>query len=162
MMGVSTGSLCYLHPSCGQKWIHHLTRVSGRDADGRGVRTVGVVRDITSQKQAEAEAQQVRDNMMHLTRVNTLGALSGSLAHELNRPLAIILSNAQAAQELLAQEPPDIVEVQSILSDIVAADRRAGEVIERLRALLKRGQFSLQLLQLNQVIEDVLHLAKWP
>jgi signal transduction histidine kinase len=92
--------------------------------------------------------------------VNTLGALSGSLAHELNQPLGIILSNAQAAQELLAQSPPDIAEVQAILSDIVAADRRAGDVIERLRALLKRGQLSLQPLPLNQLIEEVLHLTR--
>ena len=112
------------------------------------------------QKQAELEAQELRNNLTHLTRVNTLGALSGSLAHELNQPLGIILSNAQAAQELLLQEPPDLAEVQAILSDIVAADRRAGEVIERLRALLKRGQVSLQPLPLNQVIEEVLHLIQ--
>jgi two-component system, LuxR family, sensor kinase FixL len=150
----------YLHPDLGEKWIHHLARIAERNATGGEVRTFGVVRDITQQKRAELEALELRNNLAHLARVNTLGALSGSLAHELNQPLGIILSNAQAAQELLLQEPPDVAEVQAILSDIVAADRRAGEVIERLRTMLKRGQVSLQPLPLNQVIEEVLHLAQ--
>ena len=150
----------YLHPVQGQKWIHHLARIAGRSAAGGAVRTYGVIRDITPQKRAELETQELRGNLTHLTRVNTLGALSGSLAHELNQPLGIILSNAQAAQELLLQELPDVAEVQAILTDIVAADRRAGEVIERLRALLKRGQVSPQPVVLNQVIEEVLHLTR--
>jgi C4-dicarboxylate-specific signal transduction histidine kinase len=150
----------YQHPAEGRKWLHHLARLATQEPSGLGVRTFGVVRDITAQKEAELETQELRNNLQHLTRVNTLGALSGSLAHELNQPLGIILSNAQAAQELLAQEPPDLAEVREILSDIVAADRRAGEVIERLRALLKRGQVSLQPLPLNQVVEEVLHLTR--
>ena len=150
----------YLHPTQGQKWIHHLARVAARDATGHAVRTFGVLRDITARKQAEMETHELRGDLAHLTRVNTLSALSGSLAHELNQPLGIILSNAQAAQELLAQQPPDVAEVQAILSDIVAADRRAGEVIERLRALLKRGLVSLQPVPLNRLIEEVLHLTR--
>jgi two-component system, LuxR family, sensor kinase FixL len=150
----------YLHPAHGQKWIRHLARIVGCGATEGGIRTFGVIRNITQQKQVERETQELRDNLAHLTRVSTLGALSGSLAHELNQPLGIILSNAQAAQELLGQEPPDLAEVQAILADIVAADRRAGEVIERLRAMLKRGQASLQPIQLNRVIEEVLHLLR--
>ena len=150
----------YLHPTRGQRWLHHSARFAGRSATGGGIRTYGVVRDITAQKQAELEARELRDNLAHLTRVTTIGALSGSLAHELNQPLGIILSNAQAAQELLLQEPPDLAEVQSILSDIVAADRRAGEIIGRLRALLKRGQTPVQAVLLNQVIEEVLQLTR--
>jgi C4-dicarboxylate-specific signal transduction histidine kinase len=137
-----------------------LARIAERSAAGGAVRIYGVLRDITQQKRAELEAHELRGNLTHLARVNTLGALSGSLAHELNQPLGIILSNAQAAQELLAQSPPDIAEVQAILSDIVAADRRAGDVIERLRALLKRGQVSLHPESLNSVIEEVLQLAQ--
>jgi len=150
----------YLHPAQGQKWLHHLARIAAHSPTGPGVRTFGVVRDITQQKRAELEAHELRNNLTHLTRVNTLGALSGSLAHELNQPLGIILSNAQAAQELLAQEPPDLAEVQAILTDIVAADRRAGDVIGRLRSLLKRGLVSLQPLALNPVIEEVLQLTQ--
>lgn len=130
------------------------------DDTGRVTHFVAIKEDITERKRADLEAQELRNNLVHLTRVNSLGALSGSLAHELNQPLGIILSNAQAAQELLAQEPPDVAEVQAILTDIVAADRRAGDVIGRLRALLKRGQVSLQPLSLNQVFEEVLNLTR--
>ena len=114
-----------------------------RHADGEPWHFICVIEDITERKRAEAETQELRNNLTYLARVNTLGALSGSLAHELNQPLGIILTNAQAAQEMLLQESPDLAEVQSILTDIVKADRRAGEVIDRLRALFKRGQVSL-------------------
>jgi two-component system, LuxR family, sensor kinase FixL len=150
----------YLHPADGLKWIHHTARVVEHATTGRALRIISVYRDITQSKMAERETQELRDNLMHLTRVSTLGALSGSLAHELNQPLGIILSNAQAAQELLAQQPPDVAEVQNILQDIVAADRRAGEVIARLRAMFRRGELSRQPLQLNQVIEEVLQISR--
>jgi PAS domain S-box-containing protein len=140
------------------KWLSISTDPI-RDAAGNVIDAVHVARDITEAKRAERETQELRDNLMHLTRVNTVSVLSASLAHELNQPLSIILSNAQAAQEILLQEPTDVAEIQSILSDIVAADQRAGEVIERLRALLKRGQLSLQPLPLNEVIEEVLRLT---
>jgi two-component system, LuxR family, sensor kinase FixL len=123
------------------------------------VRMLGVSLDITERKVAELEAGQHRAELMHLTRVTTLSELSGSLAHELNQPLATILSNAQAAQHLLVQTPPDVAEVRDILTDIVAEDRRAGEVIRRLRALLKRGETVLSPLSLNDVIKEVLQLT---
>ena len=118
----------------------------------------GVSRDITERKIAELEAMQHRMELSHLTRVVTLSELSGSLAHELNQPLAIILSNAQAAQRLLAQVPPDLAEVRDILADIVSEDVRAGEVIQGLRALLKRGEMTLVPLSLNEVINEVLQI----
>ncbi|NLH75360.1 MAG: PAS domain-containing protein [Verrucomicrobia bacterium] len=149
----------YVHPQRGLIWIDHLARVLERNAAGRATYTVGVIRDITERKHVELERLRLRDNLAHLTRVNTLGALSGSLAHELNQPLGIILTNAEAAQDYLSKQPPDIAEVQDILADIVKADRRAGEVIERLRALFKGGQVSMQKLSLNAVIEEVLNLT---
>jgi len=98
----------YLHPADGLKWIHHAARVVEHAATGRALRIISVYRDITQSKMAERETQELRDNLMHLTPREHPGALSGSLAHELNQPLGIILSNAQAAQELLAQQPPDV------------------------------------------------------
>ncbi len=141
------------------RWIGSRGRLHSTSAD-KSERVLGVSIDITEQRRAELEAQELRGNLTHLTRVNSLSVLSGSLAHELNQPLGIILSNAQAAQELLLQAPPDISEVQAILSDIVTADRRAGEVIDRLRSMLKRGHMSLQPVPLNQIIEEVLRLIK--
>jgi len=136
------------------------------DTKGRPLRLRGVAVDITGRRKAEddrrraeLEIQQKRNELAHLSRVTTVSELSGSLAHELNQPLGIILSNAQAAQELLLQDPPVVTEVKEILTDIVAADRRAAEIIKRLRSLLKRGEVSLQPLSLNELIEEVLGLV---
>ena len=115
--------------------------------------------DVTSRKQAELEAQVQRRELAHLTRVAMLGQLSGALAHELNQPLTAILSNAQAAIRLLAREPVDLAEVRDIVRDIADDDRRAGQVIQRLRAMLKKGEAKMQPLDLNELVGEVLALA---
>jgi C4-dicarboxylate-specific signal transduction histidine kinase len=141
------------------RWISGRARCMS-DGDGRSTRLLGVSMDVTERKQAEKEAMEQRDELFHLSRVATLGQLSGSLAHELNQPLGIILSNAQAAQHMLAGDTPDIPELREILADIVGENLRAGEVITRLRALLKRGETRLLPLALNEVIENVLYLLR--
>jgi C4-dicarboxylate-specific signal transduction histidine kinase len=123
-------------------------------------RISGIFADITARKVAEAEADLQRKEVSHLMRVSVLGELSGAIAHELNQPLSIILTNAQAAQHMLAGDAPDIAELRDILADIVGENIRAGEVITRLRALLKRGETRLLPLALNEVIEDVLRLLR--
>ena len=115
--------------------------------------------DITGRRQAELEAQQQRRELAHLTRVATLGELSGALAHELNQPLTAILSNAQAGNRLLARNPVDLEEVREILQDIAKEDRRAGEVIQRLRAMLKKEEAKILPLDLNELVRDMLALA---
>ena len=89
-----------------------------------------------------------------------LGELSGSLAHELNQPLTAILSNAQAGQRFLAHDNPDLNEIREILKDIVEEDKRAGEVIRRLRLLLKKGEVEQQLLDPNEVVREILKLVR--
>ena len=91
-------------------------------------------------KQAEAEAAEQRHEVAHLMRVSVLGELSGTIAHEINQPLTAILSNAQAALHLLAQKSPDLDEVRDAINDIVHEDNRAGDVIARLRNLLRKGE----------------------
>jgi two-component system sensor kinase FixL len=88
-----------------------------------------------------------------------LGELSGGIAHELNQPLTAILSNAQAAQHFLAGKDLDKQELADILSDIIAADQRAGEVIRRLRLLFKKGETHLQPLDANELVREVLGIA---
>jgi PAS domain S-box-containing protein len=114
--------------------------------------------DISERHLNERRAAKQRDEIAHLSRVAMLGELSGSLAHELNQPLAAILSNAQAAQRLLARDPPQIETVTEILADIVASDRRAGAVIERLRSMLRKEDVKHALLDLNHVAEESLRL----
>src|SRR5437773_156314 len=98
--------------------------------------------------------------MAHLSRVTTLGELSGSLAHELNRPLGAILSNAQAAQRMLANGGVDVAEFREILNDIVSENKHASEVIRRLRLWLHKGEVQQRSLRINEVVRDVLKLIR--
>src|SRR5438093_3497353 len=129
---------------------------------GNPIRLLGVSMDITARKQAELEAARQRHDLAHLARVTTLGELSSSLAHELTHPVTAILSNAQAAQRFLAGDDVDLNEVREILKDIVTEDQRAGEVINRLRRLLRKGepQTHCDDVDLNEVIRDVLRLMR--
>jgi PAS domain S-box-containing protein len=146
-------------PDGGVRWLYSVGRVvhgrSGQRGHGRGASM-----DITDRKRIESEVAQQRGQLAHLSRVASLGVLSGSLAHELNQPLGIILSNAQAAQRLLAREQPDLEEIRDILADIVSEDRRAGDVIKRLRALLQRGETHRQPVSVNDCLEEVLRLVR--
>jgi PAS domain S-box-containing protein len=139
-----------------QQWTDHVIR----NAKGSVVELQGIGRDITDLKVADMEVEERRKEVTHLTRVAILGELSGALAHELNQPLTAILSNAQAAQRLLARNPVDLAMVREILDDVVTDDLRAGEVITRLRALLKKGEATFQPLDLNGVATEVLALAR--
>jgi two-component system sensor kinase FixL len=138
--------------------IHHAIFSGDRVEVGATQCLITVIRDVTLQKRAEREAQQQRMELIHLSRVVMLGELSGSLAHELNQPLTAILSNAQAAQRLLAADRADTHELQDILKDIVHEDRRAGEVIRRLRALFKKSGTQFQRLSSNELVNEVLAL----
>ena len=121
---------------------------------------ITTIRDITDRQRAQREAQEQRQLLTHLGRVAVLGELSGALAHELSQPLTAILSNAQAARRMLARDPVNLREIDEILEDIASADRRAGEVIRRLRAMFKRGESNRQLLDLNEIARDVLDFAR--
>ena len=129
-------------------------------AGGEPDRLTGASIDVTERKASEAEVLLQRDELAHLSRVTMLGELSGSLAHELNQPLTAILSNAQAAQRHLANPNPDLAEVREILGDIVSEDKRAGEVIRRLRLLLRKGEVSHQTLDVSEVVGDVMKITR--
>ncbi|HEY5810058.1 MAG TPA: ATP-binding protein [Povalibacter sp.] len=116
--------------------------------------------DITHQKQATAEAQLQREQLAHLSRAATLSALSGSLAHELSQPLSSILMYAQAGQRFMSQGTPDLDEVRAIFADIISADRRAREIIERQRAMLRRGEVTLEPVSVHESLEELLRLTR--
>jgi C4-dicarboxylate-specific signal transduction histidine kinase len=122
------------------------------------MRTFGVVRDITEQRRAQMEAQELRGNLAHAGRVTLLGQLASSLAHELSQPLGAILRNAEAAEIMLREASPDLEELQAIVTDIRKDDQRAGQVIDRLRSLLKRRSLDLQPVDLRIVIAEVLSM----
>jgi signal transduction histidine kinase/ligand-binding sensor domain-containing protein len=98
--------------------------------------------------------------LAHVARVSTMGQLASSLAHELNQPLGAILRNAEAAELFLQEPSPDLDEVRAILADIRKDDQRAGEVIERMRALMKRREVERCLLDLNLLAGEVIALVR--
>ena len=120
----------------------------------------GIFLDITEQKNAESEAELQRQEVAHLMRVSALGELSGAIAHEVNQPLTAILSNAQAALYLLGQDSPDLAEVRDALQDIVQEDNRAGEVIHRLRSLLKKGETKSEPVDINELVNSTIALLR--
>ena len=115
--------------------------------------------DITELRRAEMEAQRSRQELAHVGRVSTVGEMTASLAHQLNQPLAAIMTNAQAAGRMLSAARPDIDEVRAILHDIVRDDRRASEVIQRLRQLLRKGEFEITSIDLTAAIREVVELV---
>ena len=115
--------------------------------------------DITLRKTAEADATAQRQQLQHMGRAAVLGELSGAIAHELNQPLTSILANAEAGIRMMDMAPIDVAEVRDILRDIVKADLRAASVIQRLRALLMRGEKQRQPVDLAYTVGEVLELT---
>ncbi|MGD8572755.1 MAG: ATP-binding protein, partial [Gammaproteobacteria bacterium] len=121
---------------------------------------VGIGVDISENKRTEESLAQFRAELSHATRVTTLGELSSALAHELNQPLAAILSNAQAARRLLAIQPPDLDEIKEALDDIVRDDKRAGDIIHGLRGLLSKEKSEPSKLNLNEIIREMTDIVR--
>ncbi|PRY08521.1 nitrogen regulation protein NR(II) [Paraburkholderia sp. BL25I1N1] len=101
------------------------------------------------------EVDQNRKEMAHLVRVSSLGELASSLAHELNQPLTAILSNAQAAQKLIESEKVNTAELRETLGDIILDNRRASEVIQKIRTMVRKGDLELQPVDIGDVVRDI-------
>ena len=116
--------------------VHWIAAQGTVEPDARGKLTLvrGVLRDVTQQREAEDDAAELRRKLAHAGRVTMLGQLSSALAHELSQPLSAIQQNAEAAQILLSRDPVDMEEVRAIVADVLRDDRRAAEVVQRLRA----------------------------
>ena len=142
------------------RWVAARGRSPSSAESAALTRILGVAIDITREKEAGAVAQLQREELAHLSRVATVSALSGSLAHELSQPLSSILINAQAGQRFMAQDPPNLVELRTIFEEIVSADSRAGDIIDRLRTMLRRGHVALQPVNVNESIEELLQLTR--
>jgi signal transduction histidine kinase len=139
------------------KWIRILARTH-QDEPRDPKQLSGTFIDISEQKAAEVEVALQRREVAHLTRVSALGELSGAIAHEINQPLTAILANAQAALLLLPEGAPNVAEVREALQDIVHEDNRAGQVIKRLKTLLKKGEITYEPIELNEIVNTTIAL----
>ena len=131
-----------------------------RDDELRLIETAAeIARIAIEQRRAFQEADAHRRQLAHLSRVATLGELSGALAHELSQPLTAVLTNAQAARHFLDRQPVNVEQVRAALDDIIKSDKRAGAVIDRLRALLRKGESPRQAVDVSEVVREVIDLA---
>jgi PAS domain S-box-containing protein len=128
--------------------------------------TVAFVLDLTERKRAETEAREserrYREALMelaHANRVATMGQLAASIAHEVNQPIAAAFTNAQAALRWLGTQPPDLEEVRQALGRIGKDTNRAGDVIGRVRDLIKKAPPPKDSLDINKTIRDVIVLT---
>lgn len=154
----ATRDLRVVHPDGNVRWI----RLRARSRPGAGATGTlsGIFVDVTEQKEAEAEAALQRQEVAHLMRVSVLGELSGAIAHEINQPLTAILSNANAALDMIPEGNAEFAELRETLQDIVEEDNRAGEVIGRLRTLLKKGAKLSQAIDVNELVSSTIGLLK--
>jgi PAS domain S-box-containing protein len=129
------------------------------DAHGKPSRLLGVSIDITERKQAELEAKQRRDELSHLSRVALIGEMSASIAHELNQPLAGILSNAGAGQRFIDRGNVDLQEIRELLADISTDARRASEVVREIRGMIRKEQTARHRVNLNDVVRNVMQIV---
>jgi C4-dicarboxylate-specific signal transduction histidine kinase len=130
--------------------------------DGTGPKLFGVSMDVTARKDAEASAAQKRAELEHVARVATLGELTATLTHELRQPLAAILTNSYVGVRLLDAPEPDLQEVRSTLADIGEVSEHAGEVVDGLRAMLKRdsatgGLTNIDVNNAIRIVERITH-----
>jgi two-component system, LuxR family, sensor kinase FixL len=139
------------------RWISGRARCMFRGA-GKSARLVGVSMDVTERKQAELEAKQRRDELSHLSRVALVGELSASIAHELNQPLAGILTNAGAGECLIDRGDVDQKEIGELLADISADARRASDVVHGIRGMIKKEQVTRRRINLNDVVTNVVQI----
>ena len=118
------------------------------------------ITDITARKLAQEELEQAQAALAHVSRLTTLGELAASIAHEVNQPLAAVGANADAGLRWLAAQPPDLEEAREALSGIVKDSYRAGEIIKRVRALVKKTPPQDERLNINETIRDVIGLTR--
>jgi signal transduction histidine kinase len=115
--------------------------------------------DVTPRRRAELEARRARDERAHMERVAAVGELGVSIAHELNQPLAAILTNAEMAQRLLQRTPTNLALLGEMLQDIVSDNKRAGEIIRHMRALLRKGEAPFACHDFNELVRQVTRLV---
>ncbi|MFL6505580.1 MAG: MASE1 domain-containing protein, partial [Candidatus Udaeobacter sp.] len=140
------------------RWIGGRARWVADD-NRKGARLIGVSIDITPRKVAEAEALRQRDELSHLSRVALMGEMSASIAHELNQPLAGIVSNAAAGQRFMDRGNVDEGEIRELLGDIIADGRRASDIVRGIRGMVKKEQVARRSVNLNEVVTAAVRMV---
>jgi PAS domain S-box-containing protein len=156
----------FVYSSMGGNGSPMYVKASGKpvfDANGefRGYRGTGT--DVTATMRAQEEHErlhQLESDLAHVNRLSMMGVLAASLAHEVKQPIATARNNARAALNFLAKRPPDLGEVREALGCIVGDADRAGDIIDRIRAHIKKAPPRKDRFDLNEAVTEVVELAR--
>ena len=131
-----------------------------KNETGKPIAVLETNTDVTAETQARETLLTTQAALAHATRVATLGELTATIAHEINQPLAAIVTSGDAALRWLAREQPDLQEARAAIDRVISDGRRAGEVIRRVRSLAKKSEQRKALLSINDVVEESLALVQ--
>jgi signal transduction histidine kinase len=148
-LAMPDGSIKYIHA------VAHATR----DEAGK-LEFVGAIMDVTAAKRAGEELYQAQSELAHVRRVTTLGELTASIGHEVKQPLAGVITHASAGLRWLARQPPDLEEARRALRSIIKDGYRAVEVIDRIRAFVRKAPPRKERLDINEIILEVIALTR--
>jgi PAS domain S-box-containing protein len=144
-------------PDQSVKYLHMVAHCI-RDAGGQ-LEYIGAIQDVTQRRVAEQALGKARSELAHVARVTSLGALTASIAHEVNQPLSGIVTNASTCLRMLAADPPNIEGARETARRTLRDGNRASEVIKRLRALFAKRGSSIESLDLNEAAREVIALS---
>jgi PAS domain S-box-containing protein len=147
-------------PDGSERIVRERAKVIFDDNTGKPRRMIGTVQDITDIREMETEAERLRAELSRMDRVNMMGVLTAGIAHEINQPLAAILSNAQAAIRFINSDPKELAEVEEALRDIISDDKRAGEMVHSIRNIVGKYDLKREEIDLNETVREVLPLVK--
>ena len=143
----------------GQKVVVDSRHVLLREEDGRRF-VLETNHDITERKEAEKELQRAQADLAHITRVTTLSEFTASIAHEVNQPLAAIVTNGEVSLRWLDRDVPDLAEVREAVDAMISNGRRASDIILRLRELTKKSVPEKVALDINSIVREVIPLVQ--
>jgi len=139
-------------PDGSMKYIHVVAHAMSENGHGR--QFVGAVMDITETRRAQEQLQQAQANLAHVARVTLLGELTASIGHEVNQPLAAIVTNGEAAIRYLRRDPPELDEVRDALTSMIAEGKRASEIVRRIRSLIQKTTPQNAPMDINSVLTE--------
>jgi len=146
-----------LMPDGSVKHLHLIAH--GTKNESGAVEYIGATQDVTQRRLAEEALDKARSELAHVARVMSLGALTASIAHEVNQPLSGIITNASTCLRMLDADPPNVDGARETARRTIRDGNRASDVVTRLRALFSKKEFTLELLDLNEATREVISLS---
>jgi NO-binding membrane sensor protein with MHYT domain/nitrogen-specific signal transduction histidine kinase len=147
-----------LMPDGSVKYVHVVAHALSDESGS--IEFVGALMDVTERKRAEEALRNAQAELAHVTRVTTLGEMTASIAHEINQPLAAVVTNGSACLHWLMGESPNLEEAREASRRVIRDGNRAGEVIARLRALMQKTETQKEQLDINEAIQEIVLLTQ--